>query len=195
MIEAAETYFKESFKGSRGWKRGKPLAPRPSRRRGKATRRGISWQQVPVIAAIDRTGRKLEREVDYRDDVADALLEGIGNGLVLCTYGWSGFRRAVQASQSWHVVVRSPAKQEKPFEDQPKLQAAIRFRGRKAESRAGQRPAPGPEDLHKWTGERRVHSTPSRVLELDRGRLEARSGTVPRGPRVSSPSPGRQVPA
>ena len=70
-----------------------------------------------------------------------------------------------------------------------------RFRGRKAESRARQRSAPGPEDLHQWTGERRVHSTPSGVLELDAGRLEARLEAVPRGPCVSSPSPGRQVPA
>ena len=84
--------------------------------------RGISWQQVPVIAAIDRSGRKFERAIGYRDDVADALLEGIGNGSILCTDGWSGFRRVVQASQSWHVVVRSPVKAgEEASEDRPKF--------------------------------------------------------------------------
>ena len=122
VIEADETYFRESFKGSRGWKRGSPPAPRLPRRRGKATLRGISWQQVPVIAAIDRSGRKLERAVGYRDDVADALLEGIGNGSILCTDGWSGFRRVVRDSQASHVVVRNPVKQDESSEDRPVTQ-------------------------------------------------------------------------
>ena len=34
IVEVDETYFRESFKGSRGWKRGNPPAPRSPRRRG-----------------------------------------------------------------------------------------------------------------------------------------------------------------
>ena len=58
-----KAYVLESRKGSRAWKNaaaGQPDAEEPERkprkRGGKATRRGLSSEQVPVLVAADRTG-------------------------------------------------------------------------------------------------------------------------------------------
>jgi len=63
IVEADETYVLESQKGSRTWKRseqGQPdaVAPerKPRKRGGKASKRGLSGEQVPVLMAADRTG-------------------------------------------------------------------------------------------------------------------------------------------
>ena len=63
IVEADETWFLESRKGDRVRTRaakGKPSAERPVRkarkRGGKATKRGLSDEQVPVLVAADRSG-------------------------------------------------------------------------------------------------------------------------------------------
>ena len=63
IVEADETFFLESRKGDRVWtraKEGKPFAEMPTRkarkRGGKATKRGLSDEQVPVLMAADRSG-------------------------------------------------------------------------------------------------------------------------------------------
>ncbi len=63
IVEADETYFLESRKGDRVWTRateGKSSAKKPDRkarkRGGKATKRGLSDEQVPVLVATDRSG-------------------------------------------------------------------------------------------------------------------------------------------
>jgi len=48
IVEADETYFLESFKGSRH------LPRSPRKRGGKATKRGLSAEQIPVLIARDR---------------------------------------------------------------------------------------------------------------------------------------------
>ena len=51
LVEADETFILESFKGKRSG------LPRPSRQRGgKASKRGLSAEQIPVLVARDRTG-------------------------------------------------------------------------------------------------------------------------------------------
>jgi transposase-like protein len=51
LVEADETFILESFKGKRS------DLPRKSRKRGgKASKRGLSVEQIPVIVARDRTG-------------------------------------------------------------------------------------------------------------------------------------------
>ena len=122
VVEADETFFRESFKGSRDWKRGKPPAPRFPYRRGGANKPGSSYEQVPVITAVDRGGNKLERMVGYRDDVPDALLEGLENGTVLCTDGWQGFLRVARDSEASHVVIPSKAARRKSPEKHRKPQ-------------------------------------------------------------------------
>ena len=58
VVEADETFFALSFKGQ------KSNLPRPARRRGKSvTKRGISKQQVCVLAATDRSKNTFMRAV------------------------------------------------------------------------------------------------------------------------------------
>ena len=63
IVEAYETVFLENRKGDRVWtrvKEGKPSEEMPNRkarkRGGKATKRGLSDEQVPVLVAADRSG-------------------------------------------------------------------------------------------------------------------------------------------
>ena len=50
IVEADETYVLESRKGARG------LGRKARRRGGKAKKRGLSREQVPVLMAADRSG-------------------------------------------------------------------------------------------------------------------------------------------
>ena len=50
VVEADETFFRESFKGQRTG------LPRPAKKRGTpAKKRGLSKEQIPVIVARDRS--------------------------------------------------------------------------------------------------------------------------------------------
>jgi transposase-like protein len=68
VVEADETFFRRSEKGSRRWRRAEgPLERRPRRRGERAGKRGLSAEQVPALIARDRAGR-----------TADAVLPGLG---------------------------------------------------------------------------------------------------------------------
>ena len=63
IVEADETYVLESRKGSRAWKQAEPKQPdakapdrKPRKRGGKASKRGLSHEQVAVLMATDRPG-------------------------------------------------------------------------------------------------------------------------------------------
>src|SRR3954451_4400684 len=57
VVEADETFFRRSHKGSRRWRCGDapPAGGRP-RRGGRGSRRGLSAEQVPALIARDRAG-------------------------------------------------------------------------------------------------------------------------------------------
>jgi hypothetical protein len=62
IVEVDETYVLQSLKGSRVWKKpdadNEEVKPdrKPRRRGGKASKRGLSSEQVPVLVAADRVG-------------------------------------------------------------------------------------------------------------------------------------------
>jgi hypothetical protein len=65
IVEADETFVLESFKGKR-----KDL-PRPLHRRGgKASKRGLSAEQIPIIVSRDRTGATLDAVLPRLDAVS-----------------------------------------------------------------------------------------------------------------------------
>jgi transposase-like protein len=71
IVEADETFILESFKGKRGG------LPRPPRERGgKAAKRGLSAEQIPVIVARDRTGATLDAVLPKLD--AASLTAALG---------------------------------------------------------------------------------------------------------------------
>lgn len=83
IVEADETYFLESFKGRRD-------LPRPARKRGgKAAKRGLSEEQIPVLIARDRTPATTDAVLPSANTQAvRAVLEPILDpDVVLCSDG------------------------------------------------------------------------------------------------------------
>ena len=84
IVEADETFILESFKGKR-----RDL-PRASRKRGgKAAKRGLSAEQIPVIVARDRTGATIDAVLPRLDaaSITAALGQVIIRPAELCCDG------------------------------------------------------------------------------------------------------------
>jgi transposase-like protein len=84
IAEADETYFLESLKGK---KRGMPRAPR--KRGGKASKRGLSDEQIPVLVVRDRAGNTTDFVLEAVDklNVWKALNPLLAHDAILCTDG------------------------------------------------------------------------------------------------------------
>jgi transposase-like protein len=84
IAEADEAFFLESFKGK------KKAMPRVARKRGsKASKRGLSDEQIPVLICRDRTGSTTDfiLEKDDKTHIFDALKPILANDAILCTDG------------------------------------------------------------------------------------------------------------
>ncbi len=83
IVEADETYFLESFKGSRHL----PRAPR--KRGGKAKKRGLSIEQIPVLVVRDRYGATTDSVLKKvtEETVGAVLKPVIAEDAILCTDG------------------------------------------------------------------------------------------------------------
>jgi transposase-like protein len=81
IVEADETFILESFKGKRG-----KLLRAPRKRGGKASKRGLSAEQIPVIVARDRSGATIDAVLPNLDiaSMTTALGHVIASGAVLC---------------------------------------------------------------------------------------------------------------
>lgn len=82
IAEADETFFLESFKGK---KQGMGRAAR--KRGGKATKRGLSAEQIPVLICRDRTGSTADFVLDMADKehISAVLKPLLASDAVLCT--------------------------------------------------------------------------------------------------------------
>lgn len=95
IVEADETYFLESFKGKR-------KLPRPARHRGgKAQKRGLSAEQIPVLVAQDRQGKHYDAVLPKVDKqtLGSLLSQLLTPESVLCTDG-AGVYRAVAKAEA-----------------------------------------------------------------------------------------------
>ena len=108
IVEADETFFLESFKGRRHG-----LERSPRKRGGKAAKRGLSREQIPVLVVRDRAGA-----------TTDAVLRGlsvkhIGRVLgpivpadaVLCSDGARAYRTFAKKAGIRHEAVRAAPRQ------------------------------------------------------------------------------------
>lgn len=83
IVEADETYFLESHKGAKN-------LPRLGRKRGgKAQKRGLSEEQIPVLVSRDRAGATMDCVLKSDDaaQVSAALQPLIRQDAILCTDG------------------------------------------------------------------------------------------------------------
>jgi transposase-like protein len=102
IVEADETFILESFKGKR---RGLPRAAR--KRGGKARKRGLSAEQIPVMVARDRAGATVDAVLPRLDavSVTKALGNVIARGAELCCDGGSAITAfARRAKLTYHVL-------------------------------------------------------------------------------------------
>lgn len=88
IVEADETYFLESFKGSHSL----PRAPR--KRGGKAKKRGLSIEQIPVIVVRDRHGATTDSILQkVTEETVGAVLKPVlAEDALLCTDGATVYR-------------------------------------------------------------------------------------------------------
>ena len=102
IVEADETFILESFKGKR---RGLPRAAR--KRGGKASKRGLSAEQIPVIVARDRTGATIDGVLPRLDAASITAVLGpvIEKSALFCCDGGTAIKAfARRAGVAVHVL-------------------------------------------------------------------------------------------
>lgn len=117
IIEADETYQRESRKGSREWVRyfaGTQNVTQPPRPRwedfttkGLKMMRGLSKWQLPILTVADRGGSRLFRRLPNRKSITveRAMAPLVPNDAVLCTDGGNGYKDLAAAHRLEHFVV------------------------------------------------------------------------------------------
>ena len=102
LVEADETFILESFKGKRA-----DLPRKPRKRGGKASKRGLSAEQIPVIVARDRSGATIDAVLPRLDaaSITAALGGAITRPAELCCDGGSAITAfARRARLKFHVL-------------------------------------------------------------------------------------------
>jgi hypothetical protein len=109
VIEADETFFVRSFKGHRGWMKGKPPENRAARPSAwGAIKRGLSAEQVPVLTALDNAGGVYEAILPSLTAVEAALDGRIAAGSVVCSDGAMAYVKAAVKAEAEHRRVIVP---------------------------------------------------------------------------------------
>jgi transposase-like protein len=111
VVEADETFFRSSYKGSRGWKRGHPPEDRlPRYRGGAAIKPGLSGEQIPVLTAVDRADGAMDRVLRSRAGIVAAIEGKIEKGSVLCSDGLVSYAEVAGRAGAEHRRIEPPRK-------------------------------------------------------------------------------------
>ena len=120
IVEADETFFLESHKRSKAWARaeqGKPTAPPPDRkprkRGGKASKRGLSAEQVAVTVVRDRHGATTDAVLPSlsKASVTPVLKPILNRDTLLCTDGAAFYKAEGFAHQPLNVKAGTRVKE------------------------------------------------------------------------------------
>jgi len=103
IVEADETYFLRSEKGN------KNLTRMPRKRGGKATKRGLSKEQVCVFVSRDRNKNTFDKIFDSftAKNLADEFLNVIDKDALFCSDSKSVFKKFVKENNIIHGVLNS----------------------------------------------------------------------------------------
>jgi|LGVF01.2.fsa_nt_gb transposase-like protein len=103
IVEADETYFLRSEKGN------KNLTRKPRKRGGKASKRGLSKEQVCVFVSRDRNKNTFDRIFDSftAKNLANEFLNIIDKDALLCSDSKSVFKKFVKENKIIHGVLNS----------------------------------------------------------------------------------------
>jgi Transposase and inactivated derivatives len=117
IVEADETFVLASWKGSRAWKRdgqsqNGAVAPKrkPRKRGGKAHKRGLSDEQVPVLIAADRSGTTVSAVLPAvtAEAIGLVLAPVLDKDALLVTDGCTSYPRCAPISASAMKSSTSP---------------------------------------------------------------------------------------
>lgn len=104
IIEADDTFFRESYKGN------SPPDREPYRRGTPASKRGISEEQIAVSTAVDRNGKVYGRISAKGRSTAKEIKKAIGSRIdkeaILCTDNDSAYRRFANDKHLEHIVIQ-----------------------------------------------------------------------------------------
>lgn len=105
IIEADETFYTISYKGSRN-------LPRDPKHRGtKATKRGISSEQVCIPCAIDRNnatyGKISNLGKASSENLKNVFKDKIDKNSILCTDSNSSYRKFAKDNEYEHIEIKS----------------------------------------------------------------------------------------
>ena len=106
-VEVDETYFLESFKGQR-------RLPRSARKRGgKATKKGTSKEQVPVLVVRDRHGETADGILHgiNTQQIEPVLIPLLNKEVILCTDGMPTYKQIARQANIVHRPVNIAAGQ------------------------------------------------------------------------------------
>ena len=118
IVEADETYVLESRKGSRAWKQAQKAQPsatppdrKPRKRGGKASKRGLSHEQVPILVAVDRAGATISAILPTvsADAIATVLAPLLTKDALLVTDGATAFAPCARQLGVTHEVLNPSA--------------------------------------------------------------------------------------
>ena len=106
IAEGDETFFLRSSKGQR-----KGLGRSPRKRGGKAEKRELSDEQVPILVARDRAGSTADFILAANDaeHIADALKPILAKDAILCTDGSKAMKAAARKMNVMHRPVNLSA--------------------------------------------------------------------------------------
>ena len=105
IIEADETFFLESHKGERH-------LDRPSRKRGgKASKRGLSSEQIPVLIVRDREGHATDAVLDHanQQEITKIISPLINKDILLCSDGNRIYQAFAKAFKITHKIINVSA--------------------------------------------------------------------------------------
>ena len=105
IVEADETFFLESFKGARVF----PIDRAPRKRGGVAKKRGLSFEQIPVLVVRDRNGATTDTVLPSlrARDIVPALSGLIARDAVLCTDKARAYQTFARATGIRHERITS----------------------------------------------------------------------------------------
>lgn len=105
VVEADETFFLESKKGNHH-------LDRPARHRGgRATQRGLSFEQVPVLIVKDRDGHTTDAVLGHANtkEITKVISPLIDEDIILCSDGNPIYKAFAKAQNITHKVINASA--------------------------------------------------------------------------------------
>ena len=107
IIEADETFFLESHKGERD------LDHKARKRGGKASKRGLSKEQIPVLIVRDRDGHMTDSILSSanEEEISKVISPLIDKDVLLCSDGNRIYQAFAKTNNLTHKIINASAKE------------------------------------------------------------------------------------